>query len=81
MQSSIDTVDDETNEDEQQNCISDIVNNINDVDEHYSIDDKSEVEELTVEETSREVEEALNMEEDPIVETYIETKLIFSTSD
>ena len=51
MQSSIDTVDDTTNEDEQQNC-SDIVNNINDVDEHYSIDDTSEVEELTVEETS-----------------------------
>ena len=67
MQSSINTVDYTTNEDERQNCISDIVNNLNNVDKHYSVDDPNEVEGLNVEEVSREnEEEALNMEEDPI---------------
>ena len=68
MQSSINTVDYTTNEDERQNCISDIVNNLNNVDKH--VDDPYEVEGLNVEETSCEneieEEEALNMEEDPI---------------
>ena len=68
MQSSINTVNYTTNEDERQNCISDIVNNLNNVDKH--VDDPNEVEGLNVEETSCEneieEEEALNMEEDPI---------------
>ena len=70
VQSSIDTFDDTTKEDEQQNRIGDIVNNINDVEEHYSIGDTNKVEELNMEETSREKEteeeEALDVEEDPI---------------
>ena len=70
MQSSIDTFDDTTKEDQQQNCISDIVNNTNNVEEHYSIDDTNEVEQLNMEETSSEKEteeeKALDMEEDPI---------------
>ena len=68
VQSSINTVNYTTNEDERQNCISDIVNNLNNVDKH--VDDPNEVEGLNVEETSCEneieEEEALNMEEDPI---------------
>ena len=68
VQSSINTVDYTTNEDERQNYISDIVNNLNNVDKH--VDDPNEVEGLNVEETSCEneieEEEALNMEEDPI---------------
>ena len=42
VQSSINTVDYTTNEDERQNCISDIVNNLNNVDKH--VDDPYEVE-------------------------------------
>ena len=49
VQSSINTVDYTTNEDERQNCISDIVNNLNNVDKH--VDDPYEVEGLNVEET------------------------------
>ena len=70
MQSSIDTFDETAKEDQQRNCISDIVNNTNDIEEHYPIDDTNEMEEQNMEETSHEKEteeeEALDMEEDPI---------------
>ena len=66
VQSFIDTFDETTKEHQQENCISDIVNNTNDVEKHYPIDDTNEVEEQNMKEPSHEKEteeeEAMDME-------------------